>query len=57
MTITEKERLPGTSSPDKADEQKKEEEYEAVKAHVKRLLFGVSCLDCAMKRQKENKGA
>jgi hypothetical protein len=48
--------VPGANSPGKADEQKKEEEHEAVKAHVRRLLFGVSCLDCAMKRRKEKMG-
>ena len=54
MTITEKEQLAGTISPYKRDDQKKEE-YEAVKLQVKRLLFGVSCLDCAMKRKRESK--
>ena len=35
------------------DEDRRKEKYEAVKAHVRRLLFGTSCVDCAMKRGKK----
>lgn len=45
-------RPPG-SSPEIDDEQRKKEEYEMIKQRVRRMLFGVSCMDCAMKRRKE----
>ena len=35
------------------DEDRRKEEYDAVKAHVRQLLFGTSCVDCAMKRGKK----
>lgn len=38
--------------PGKTDDQKKEE-YEAVKARVRQMLFGVSCLDGALKRRRK----